>query len=175
MLYALGDKTPQFIGDSYFIADTATLIGDVTLGTNVGIWFNAVLRGDEDKIVIGDNTNIQDNCVLHVDLNCPLFIGDEVTIGHGAIVHGCTIADECLIGMNAVILDGAKIGKNCIIGANTLITQNQKIPANSLVVGSSGKVVRKVTKKEIERIKWSAKHYADKIATYLLTLNELEE
>lgn len=175
-IYKLGDKVPQTTIDkdgSYFIADGAKVIGDVTIGDRVSIWFNAVIRGDIAPIDIGNETNIQDGCVLHVDIDTPLVIGDRVTVGHNATLHGCAIHDECLIGMNAVVLNGATIGKNCIIGANALVTENKIIPDNSLVLGSPAKVIRKVTPEEVEHIRWLAAHYVEQIASYLITLNEV--
>lgn len=167
MIYALKNKKPKINGTNHFIADNAVVAGDVTIGNDVSIWFGAVIRGDEDSVVIGDATNIQDCCVVHVDHNRPVIIGNKVTIGHKAIIHGCTIGDQSLIGMNAVILDGAVIGKNCIIGANSLITQGKQIPDNSLVVGSPGKIIRQLSEEEVNAMMVrSAKIYVDLIAEY---------
>jgi len=142
-----------------YIVDSAKVIGDVTLGDNVSVWYGAVIRGDEGKITIGDNTNVQDNCVLHADGS--LEIGSNVTIGHGAVVHCSKIGNWSLIGMNATILQGAVIGKNCIIGAGSLITPNKQIPDNSVVMGVPGKVVREITDEEKEKIKWGVNIYLD--------------
>ena len=163
------NKKPKFLGDNYFVAETAAIIGDVTLGNNVSVWFNAVIRGDDNIIVIGEDCNIQDCCVLHVHPEYKLILGNSVTVGHQALLHGCTVEDECLIGMQAVVLDGAVIGKNCIIGAGSLVTQNKIIPPNSLVFGSPAKIIRQVTVEEIEMIKWSARHYIGRIADYRKT------
>jgi carbonic anhydrase/acetyltransferase-like protein (isoleucine patch superfamily) len=173
MLYALGDKVPQILGSTYFITDTATIVGDVVLGNNVSVWFGAVIRGDDDSISIGENTNIQDNCVLHADIGYKLEIGQGVTVGHAAILHGCKVGNNSLIGIKSVILNGVQIGENCLIGANTLLTQNMYIPDNSLVLGAPGKIIRPVTIEEIISMQKSAKHYVGKIAAYVLTLNEL--
>lgn len=159
MRYTLSDKKVQVVGEDYFIAENATVIGSVIIHNNVSIWFNAVIRGDNDPITIGEDTNIQDGVVIHTDSGVPLNIGRGVTVGHQAMLHGCTIGDNSLIGINAVILNHAKIGKNCIIGANCLITQGKEIPDNSMVLGSPGKVVRQVTPEEVEELKHSAEHY----------------
>lgn len=171
-IYSVANKYPQ-IGKDCYIADNASVIGDIAIGNNSTIWFNAIVRGDIESIVIGDESNIQDGCVLHVDYDKKLSVGNGVTVGHKAVLHGCTINDECLIGINAVILNGAIIGKHCIIGANSLITQNKKIPANSLVMGSPAKVVRQTTTEEVEYIKWAAQHYVEQIAIYNTTLEQI--
>ena len=135
-----------------FIASGAVVLGDVTIGENSSIWYNAVVRGDRDSIVIGKESNIQDNAVVHLGSGYPVEIGDYVTIGHGAIIHGCKIGDNTMIGMGAILMNGCEIGKNCIIGAGALVTQNVEIPDNSLVIGNPGKVKRPVTEEEI---KWN--------------------
>lgn len=159
LIYSLGDKKIQIVGDDYFIADNATVIGSVIIHSDVSIWFNAVIRGDNDLITIGEGTNIQDGAVLHTDEGIPLNIGKGITVGHQAMLHGCTIGENSLIGINAVILNNAVVGKNCIIGANSLITQGKVIPDNSMVLGSPGKIVREVNEEEIEELKHSAEHY----------------
>ena len=159
MKYSLSDKKVQIVGNDYFIADNATVIGSVIIYNDASIWFNAIVRGDNSPITIGEGTNIQDGAVLHTDAGIPLDIGKKVTVGHQVMLHGCTIGDNSLIGINAVILNHAKIGRNCIIGANCLITQGKEIPDNSMVLGSPGKVVREVTPEEIEELKHSAEHY----------------
>lgn len=145
------------------IAKQSILIGSVTLGKQCSVWPYAVLRGDVNNISIGNGTNIQENVVVHVSDNADVIIGDFVTVGHGAIVHGCHIENYCLIGMHATILDGAKIGHHCIIGANALVTQNKEIPPYSLVLGSPGKVVRNLLERDIEIIRHSAQVYIDKL------------
>lgn len=154
------------LGKNVFIAQGAILCGNVTVGDNSSVWFNAVVRGDTASIQIGKDTNIQDNCVLHVDNDAALCIGNQVTVGHGAIVHGCTVGDNTLIGMGAIILNHAVIGKNCIIGAGALITQNTIIPDNSLVIGNPGKVKRVLTSEEIKDISDNAAHYVKEAAMY---------
>lgn len=143
------------IHDTAFIAPGAVVLGDVTIGENSGIWYNAVVRGDRDSIVIGKESNIQDNAVVHLGSGYPVEIGDHVTIGHGAIIHGCKIGDNTMIGMGAILMNGCKIGKNCIIGAGALVTQNVEIQDNSLVIGNPGKVKRAVTEEEI---RWNLKN-----------------
>ncbi len=142
-----------------WIAPNAVIIGDIVIKNDASIWFNAVLRGDIEKIIIGEGSNIQDGSVLHTDPGCPLTIGKGVTVGHMVMLHGCTIGSDTLIGIGSTILNKAKIGDNCIIGANTLVTENKVIPNNSLVLGSPGKVVRSVTEKEILQIKDNAEEY----------------
>ncbi len=155
------------VDNSTFIATGARIIGDVTIGANAGIWFNTVLRGDVQPITVGQYTNIQDNCTVHVLYDTPAVIGEYVTVGHGAILHGCTIASNCLIGMGAIILSYAEIGENCIIGAGSLIAEGKKIPPNSLVVGSPGKIVRTVTPEEILAIRQSALIYSQEAQNYI--------
>lgn len=147
------------LADSSRVAESADVIGNVSLAEGANIWYGAVLRGDGDTITIGKNTNIQDNAVVHVDIGIPTVIGDDVTVGHGAIVHGCTVSNNVLIGMGSIVLDGAIIEENVIIGAGALIPPGKVIPAGSLVVGSPGKVVRALSDDEIKNIKKSAQHY----------------
>ena len=158
MLYDLENKKIQNSGDNW-VAPNAVVIGDVTLEKNTSIWFNATLRGDIENIRIGEGSNVQDGSVLHTDPGYPLKVGKDVTVGHLVMLHGCTIGDNSLIGIGAVILNNAKIGKNCIIGAKSLITENKQIPDSSLVVGSPGKIVRTVTDEEDQHIKQNAEHY----------------
>ena len=158
MLYDLENKKIQNSGDNW-VAPNANVIGDVTLEKNTSIWFNATLRGDIENIHIGEGSNVQDGSVLHTDPGYPLKIGKNVTVGHLVMLHGCTIGDNSLIGIGAVILNNVKIGNNCVIGAKSLITENKEIPDNSLVVGSPGKVIRKVTDEEAKAIKENAIRY----------------
>ena len=160
MIYTLENRAPKFLGD-YFIADSAAVIGSVTLHHNASIWFGCTVRGDTDDLIIGENSNVQDGCVLHTDPGSPLLIGSHVTIGHKAMLHGCTIGDNSLVGINAVVLNGAKIGRNCLIGANALVTEGKEIPDNSMVLGSPGKVVRELTPQQIEGLRKSALHYVE--------------
>jgi len=142
-IYALDGRTPSFPEtDDYWVAPTATLIGDIVLKAAASVWFGAVLRGDNETITVGARSNVQDGCVFHTDMGYPLAVGDNCTIGHKAILHGCTIKDNSLVGMGATVLNGAVIGSNCIIGANALIAEGKEIPDNSLVVGVPGKIVR---------------------------------
>ena len=170
-IYRLGEHTPQ-MQEGVWIADTATVIGDVHLGRNVNLWFGAILRGDNDPITIGDNTNVQDAAVLHTDDGVPLDIGANVTIGHKAMLHGCTVGDYSLIGINAVVLNGARIGKNCIIGANALIPEGKDIPDGSLVMGSPGKVVRELNDGQKQMLQASAAHYVHNAKRYARDLQE---
>ncbi len=143
-----------------FVADSADVIGDVKLGSNASVWYSAVLRGDSGPIVIGKNSNVQDNCTIHCSISgYNVTIGENVTIGHNAIIHGCTIGDNCLIGMGSVILDGAVINKNCVVGAGSLITQHKEFPEGSLILGSPAKVVRTLEEKDINGIKENADEY----------------
>jgi carbonic anhydrase/acetyltransferase-like protein (isoleucine patch superfamily) len=146
-------------GGHVFVAPTATLIGKVVLGRDVGIWFGSVLRGDNEPIVIEAETNIQEHCVLHTDMGFPLTVGEGCTIGHRAILHGCRIGRNCLVGMGAIILNGAVIGDDCLIGAGALVTEGKTIAPGSLVIGSPGKVVRPLTADEVARNRLSAAHY----------------
>lgn len=147
------------ISDGVVITDGARVLGDVTLAENVNIWFNAVVRGDYDKITIGKNTNVQDNCVIHMEADSPVTIGADVTIGHGAILHGCTIGDHTLIGMGAIVLNGAVIGKNCLIAGGALVTENAVIPDNSVVMGMPGKVKREIADAEMAHMDYGIDKY----------------
>ena len=165
MFYDLENKKLKNLGENW-VAPNATIIGDVTLEKNTSIWFNATLRGDIENIHIGEGSNVQDGCVLHTDPGYPLKVGKDVTVGHLVMLHGCTIGNNSLIGIGAVILNGAKIGKNCIIGANALVTENKEIEDNSLVVGSPGKIIRKITSEEVKLIAENAIHYQDNWKKY---------
>jgi carbonic anhydrase/acetyltransferase-like protein (isoleucine patch superfamily) len=165
MIYSLDERQLQTEGD-YWIADNATVIGSVVLKNNASVWFNVVIRADNDIITIGENSNIQDGSVLHTDAGVPLTVGKNVTVGHKVMLHGCTIGDNTLIGINAVVLNHAKIGKNCIIGANALITERQEIPDNSLVVGSPAKVVKMVSEGQAMMLQMSALHYVQNFKRY---------
>ena len=160
MLYELDGVAVQTEGD-YWVADSATVVGNVLLKQDASVWFNAVVRGDNDLITIGAGSNVQDGSVLHTDPGYPLTIGANVTIGHKVMLHGCDIGEGSLIGINAVVLNGAKIGKNCLIGANALITEGKEIPDNSMVMGSPGKVVRTLTDEQAAGIRAGAAHYVE--------------
>ena len=171
-IYALGESTPQF-GANTWVADNATVIGRVTTGQNVSIWYNVVIRGDNDPIRIGDNSNIQDGSILHNDDGVPLTIGANVTVGHMAMLHGCTIGDGSLIGINAVILNHAVIGKDCIIGAKALIPEGKIIPDRSLVVGAPGRIIRELSDADIAALRSNAAHYVDNAARYSMSARKL--
>jgi len=165
MFYDLENKKVKNSNNNW-VAPNATVIGDVTLEKNTSIWFNATLRGDIENIQIGEGSNVQDGSVLHTDPGYPLKIGKNVTVGHLVMLHGCTIGDNSLIGIGAVILNNVKIGKNCIIGAKSLITENKEIPDNSLVVGSPGRIIRKVTDEEAKAVMKNAMRYQDNWKKY---------
>ena len=159
-VYELDGVKPVLPGDrTYWIAPTATVIGNVTIGRNVGIWFGAIVRGDNEPIVIGEGTNLQEYAIVHTDPGFPASIGKGCTIGHRAILHGCTIGDNSLVGMGAIILNGARIGRNCLIGAGALVTEGKEVPDNSLVLGSPGKVVGELDEEAILKLTASAEHY----------------
>ncbi|MCX7167106.1 MAG: gamma carbonic anhydrase family protein [Rhodocyclales bacterium] len=170
-IYSLGDRRPN-LGRDVWVAPNATVIGDVRLGDNASVWWNAVLRGDNDTITIGANSNIQDGSVLHVDDGVPLTIGAHVTVGHLVMLHGCTIGDESLIGIKSVILNNAVIGRHCIIGANSLIPEGKVIPERSLVMGSPGKVVRQLTDEEVARLQLAAQGYVENARRYRTGLQQ---
>lgn len=166
MLYRLGERVPELRGERHFIAGSASVIGSVILENNVSVWFNAVLRGDNEPIHIGANSNIQDGAVLHTDPGAPLTIAANVTVGHQAMLHGCTVGAGSLIGIKAVLLNHSIIGKNCLIGANALVTEGKAIPDNSLVLGSPGKVARVLTGQEIAALHTNAAHYVKLMLLY---------
>lgn len=161
------------ISESAFIAETAVVCGNVFVGKNCSVYFNSTLRGDRKEILVGDGSNIQDNCVIHASPVYPVHIGRNVSIGHGAIIHGCTIRDNVLVGMGAIIMNDVEIGENSIIGAGTLLTQHKKIPPNSLVMGVPGKVVRELTEEDVARISQNAEHYRNMSAEHKAGKHEL--
>lgn len=169
MIYELGDRRVRVEGEVY-VAPSADVIGSVVLKDKCSVWFNAVLRGDSDELVVGEETNIQDSAVLHTDPGIRLVLGRGVTIGHHAMVHGCEVGDYSLIGINAVVLNNAKIGKYCTIGANALVTQGQEIPDYSVVLGSPGKVVRQLAVEKGKGLEKSAAGYVSRAREYLQTL-----
>ncbi|OQY33940.1 MAG: gamma carbonic anhydrase family protein [Spirochaetaceae bacterium 4572_59] len=175
MIYKLNGKVPKISGKVGFIAASADIIGDVSLDEGVSIWFNAVLRGDLDEIRIGENSNIQDCAVVHTDKGYSCQVGKAVTVGHGAVLHGCKIGDNCLVGMNSVVLNGAEIGDNCLIGANSLVSQGAKIPSGSLLLGSPAKVVKELKPSMIEAIQSNGMSYVNNSSNYLDTLKEAKE
>ena len=161
MIYSLGEHHVETDGDQYFVAPSADVIGRVVLGTDVNVWFGAVIRGDGNTIRIGARTNVQDTAVIHVDDDAPTNIGNDVTIGHGATVHGCTVGDFSLIGIGATVLSHAVIGEYCIVGAGALITERKKFPDRSLIIGAPARIAREVTDDELELLRESAAHYAE--------------
>ncbi len=165
-IYSLGTRTPVFKSANYFVAPTASVIGSVTLGDNVSVWFSAVVRAENEVIELGDNVNVQDGAVLHADPGFPLKLARDVSVGHLAMLHGSTIGENTLVGINAVILNGCVIGKNCIIGANALLPEGRVIPDNSLVVGSPGKVARQLSDDDVANLRRIARSYAEKSASY---------
>jgi carbonic anhydrase/acetyltransferase-like protein (isoleucine patch superfamily) len=156
----------QVSGVPLFVAGNATVIGDVTVGKQVGIWFSAVIRADKDRIVIGDRSNIQDNCVVHTSKGFPVIIGNDVSVGHGAILHGCTIGSRVLVGMGAIIINGAKVGDGSIIGAGAVITEGKDIPPNSVVIGVPGKIVKQVDQVQQQHILNNAVSYVELAKEY---------
>ena len=169
MRYTLGEKQVQQ-HETAFVAPGSHIIGDVVLAEKASVWFNSVLRGDNERITVGAESNVQDGSILHTDMGYPLEIGRGVTIGHKVMLHGCTIGDYSLIGINAVVLNGAKIGKHCVIGANALITEDKVIPDYSVVMGSPGKVVKEVPEAQRAMLEASAAHYVENAQRYLREL-----
>ncbi len=166
MIYRLGERCLDVRGDDWFVADNASVIGAVALENNASIWFNAVVRGDNELITVGENSNVQDGAVLHTDPGFPLTIGRGVTIGHKVMLHGCEIGEHTLVGINAVILNGAKIGKYCVIGANALIPEGKVIPDYSVVMGSPGRVVKTVSDPQKKMLELSSAHYVQNFQRY---------
>jgi len=171
MIYKLGEKSPE-IANSCFVASSADLIGSVVMHEKSSVWFNCVLRADNEPIVIGENSNIQDGSILHVDDNFPINVDANVTVGHKVMLHGCTIGEGTLIGMNAVILNGAKIGKNCLVGANALVTEGMEVPDGSMVLGSPAKIIKTLDEKTQAMLKMGAAHYTQNSALYLAELED---
>lgn len=159
MIQALGDRAPVLEGSGHFIADNATVIGSVRLKGQSSIWFNSVLRGDNDWLEVGERSNVQDGCILHTDPGIPLVIGSGVTIGHRVMLHGCQVGDNSLIGIGSTLLNGSFIGKNCIVGAHSLLTEGKEFPDGSLILGSPARVARELSDEEIAHIAWSADVY----------------
>jgi carbonic anhydrase/acetyltransferase-like protein (isoleucine patch superfamily) len=157
-IYQLGEHAPE-IDASAYVADSATLIGKVTLHANASVWFGTTIRGDNERITIGENSNVQENAVMHTDMGYPLTLGSNVTVGHQAMLHGCTVGDGSLIGIQAVILNGARIGKGCLVGAGALVTEGKEFPDNQLIIGSPAKAVRTLTEEDAARLLGSADSY----------------
>lgn len=159
-IYQLGDETPR-LHPTAWVADNATVLGRVSLAEGSSVWYGAVLRGDNDWITIGARGNVQDGSVLHTDLGFPLTLGVDVTVGHLVMLHGCTVGDGSLIGIQAVVLNGAKIGRNCLVGAGAVVTEGKEFPDGSLILGAPAKAVRRVSPEQIERIRYGALHYVE--------------
>ncbi len=173
-IYALGEFEPKTPGpDRFWLAPDATIIGKVELGEDVGIWFGSVLRGDNEPIVVGKGSNIQEGVMIHTDPRYPVTLGENCTIGHHAIIHGCSIGDNSLVGMGATILNGAKIGRNCLVGANALVTEGKEFPDNSLIVGSPAKVMRVLDDEAVEKLKQSAVRYVANWKRFARDLRQL--
>jgi carbonic anhydrase/acetyltransferase-like protein (isoleucine patch superfamily) len=171
-IYALDGAAPK-IADSAWVADSAQVMGDVVLAEDASIWFGVVIRGDTETIRIGRGSNIQDLSVLHADHGMPLTVGEDVTVGHQVMLHGCTVGDGSLIGIGAVVLNGAKIGKGCLVGAGSLVTEGKEFPDGSMILGSPAKVVRQLTPEQLEGLRQSAKHYVDNAQRFRTGLKKI--
>lgn len=174
MILALGDRQPVFEGENHFVADNASVIGSVRLGNCASVWFNCVLRGDNDWIDIGEESNVQDGSVLHTDPGLQLKVGKRVTVGHKVMLHGCEIGENSLIGIGSTILNGATIGRNCVVGAHSLITENKSYPEGMLILGSPAKVVRPLSDEEIAAIGRSADVYVENARRFREELKRIE-
>lgn len=172
-VFSLGERRVEFVGAGHYVAYDATLVGSIALHAQANIWFKVVIRAENDRITIGEGTNVQDASVLHVDPGYPMTLGRHVSIGHKVMLHGCTIGDGTLIGINSVVLNGARIGKSVLVGANTLITEGKEIPDGVLVVGSPGKVVRELKPEERERLLGIATGYVERAALYRRELKQV--
>ena len=168
-IYRLGDAVPR-LAPGAWVAKTAQVIGRVAMGEDASVWFGAVLRGDNEWITLGARSNVQDGSVLHTDMGSPLTLGDDVTVGHQAVLHGCTVGDGSLVGIQAVVLNGARIGKHCLVGAGALVTEGKAFPDSSLIVGSPAKLLRPLTDQELARMARGAAHYVDNARRYAATL-----
>lgn len=171
-IYQLDDLKPA-IHPSAWVADNAQVIGKVTLAEDTSVWFGVVIRGDNDPIMVGRGTNIQENSVLHTDHGRPLVLGENVTVGHQVTLHGCTVGNNSLIGIGAVVLNGAKIGNNCLVGAGALVTEGKEFPDGSMIIGSPAKAVRMLSPEQIEGLKMSAQHYINNASRYRTGLKKL--
>lgn len=171
-IYALGARKPE-ISESAWVSDSAQVIGDVALAQDVSIWFGAVLRGDTEHMRVGRGSNIQDGSVLHADIGKPLTVGEDVTVGHKVMLHGCTVGDGSLIGIGAIVLNGARIGKHCLVGAGALVTEGKEFPDGSMIIGAPAKVVRQLTPEQIEGLRASARGYVENARRYKATLAKI--
>ncbi len=173
-IYELDGVAPRMAASAW-VADSAQVMGNVELGEGASVWFGAVVRGDTDSITIGAGSNVQDASVLHADIGMPLVIGNRVTVGHQVMLHGCTIGDESLIGIGAIVLNGAKIGKNCLVGAGALVTEGKEFPDGSMILGSPAKAVRQLTPEQIEGLRQSAQHYIDNARRFQAGLRKIAD
>ncbi|MFC5461830.1 gamma carbonic anhydrase family protein [Massilia niabensis] len=171
-IYQLGEHAPE-IDASAFVADSANLIGKVTVEANASVWFGVTIRGDNERITIGENSNVQEGTVMHTDMGYPLTLGKGVTVGHQAMLHGCTVGDGSLIGIQAVILNGATIGKGCLVGAGALVTEGKAFPDNSLILGTPAKVVRTLTEEDLLRLQGNAASYVERGQTFKAQLKKI--
>lgn len=172
-IYSLNNISPSLPDGDFWVSETAQVIGNVKIGNNTGIWFGAILRGDNEPIYIDEDTNIQENTVIHVDKGACVKIGSGCTIGHKSIIHGCTIGNNTLIGMGSIILNHASIGNNCLVGAGSLVTEGKIFPDNSLIIGSPAKFKRELTNDEVEQNKWSAQHYINNFKEFKKSLKKI--
>ncbi|MBV5291019.1 MAG: gamma carbonic anhydrase family protein [Curvibacter lanceolatus] len=172
-VYELDGVSPE-VAESAWIADSAQVMGRVSLGPDASVWFGTVVRGDTESITIGEGSNIQDASVLHADIGKPLVVGRHVTVGHQVMLHGCTIGDESLIGIGAVVLNGARIGKNCLVGAGSLVTEGKEFPDGSMIIGSPAKAIRQLSPEQIEGLRQSAKHYIDNARRFKAGLRRVD-
>ncbi len=173
-LFRIGDDVPR-LAEGAWVADSASVVGRVALGAGANIWYGAVLRGDNEWITLGERSNVQDGSVLHTDIGFPLTLGADVTVGHQVMLHGCTVGDNSLIGIQSVVMNGAKIGRNSIVGAGSLVTEGKEFPDNSLIVGSPAKVIRTLTDEQVARLGASAAHYVANAARHRDTVVRLDE
>jgi carbonic anhydrase/acetyltransferase-like protein (isoleucine patch superfamily) len=171
-VYRLGDDVPQ-IDPSAWVADSASVVGKVQLDGGASVWFGAILRGDTEWLRVGRGSNVQDGSVLHTDAGIELLLGENVTVGHQVMLHGCTVGDNSLIGIQSVVLNGARIGRNCLVGAGSLVTEGKEFPDGSLIMGSPAKVVRPLTPEQIARLAWSARHYQDNARRFAAQLQRV--
>jgi len=172
-IYELDGQAPR-IAETAWVADSAQVMGRVTLGEDCSVWFGAVLRGDSDNLTIGRGTNVQDGSVLHADAGVPLTVGENVTVGHQVMLHGCTIGDETLIGIGAVVLNGARIGRNCLVGARALVTEGKEFPDGSMIIGSPAKAVRQLTPEQVAGLRRMAEHYRDNARRFRMGLKRID-
>lgn len=172
-LYSIGEQRVELLGDYHFIAPDASLVGAITLEPDANIWFKVVIRAENDKVRIGEGTNVQDGSVLHVDPGYPLTLGKRVTVGHKAMLHGCTVGDGTLVGIQAVLLNGARIGRDCLVGAGALVTQGKAFPDGVLIAGSPARVVRALRPEEFEALRYGARHYMENAQRFRSQLRQI--